>query len=207
MGATQAGIDRANSFFWSELCGTTLARRIGITDASPKSLASFDRAYFEMYQYLRDYLPADPRGVRVLEIGLGYGTVGQFLAANGADYHGLDIASGPVEMMHHRLAQLGLRDSSARIVRGSASEIAHGPEEFDLVVTNGCLHHTGNVNRAVAEIHRVLRPGGRSRRHGLQTGIRSAGLHSPCADVSSRHGVAKRSGPPMTRTSPARPRR
>ena len=38
------------------------------------------------------------RGKKVLEVGLGYGSVAQRIAENGAVYTGLDIAEGPVEM-------------------------------------------------------------------------------------------------------------
>ena len=67
-------------------------------DASAESLARFDRAYLDIYPYLERYLPWHS-GERLLEIGLGYGTVGQLLAQRGTDYHGLDISPGPVAMM------------------------------------------------------------------------------------------------------------
>jgi hypothetical protein len=43
--------------FWDELCGTNLARTLGISDASEESLARFDEAYFALYSYLLDYFP------------------------------------------------------------------------------------------------------------------------------------------------------
>lgn len=152
-------MDAANAEFWAELCGTHLARSLGVVDASAESLARFDRAYWEMYPYLGRYLPWHS-GERVLEIGLGYGTVGQWLAERGLVYHGLDISPGPVAMMAHRLEMLGVEEASARITQGSALAIPHPDESFDVVVTIGCLHHTGDLARAVAEVYRVLRPGG-----------------------------------------------
>jgi ubiquinone/menaquinone biosynthesis C-methylase UbiE len=117
----------------------------------------------EMYPYLDRYLPdAESRGESLLEIGLGYGTVSQILALRGLDYHGLDIAAGPVEMVRYRLAHLGVDDPEARVGVGSALEIPHEDESFDHVVTIGCLHHTGDLPRAVAEVERVLQPGGRA---------------------------------------------
>ena len=35
-------------------------------------------------------------------------------------------------------------------------------EVFDGVVSIGCLHHTGNIYKAVSEIYRVLKPGGQA---------------------------------------------
>jgi SAM-dependent methyltransferase len=157
----QQRVDTANADFWSELCGSHLAREIGVEDASAASLARFDQAYFDLYPYLGRYLPWRS-GERVLEIGLGYGTVGQALAERGLDYHGLDISPGPVAMMVHRLALLGQADGLTRIKQGSALAIPHPDESFDALVSIGCLHHTGDLGAAVDEVRRVLRPGGQA---------------------------------------------
>ena len=163
MAADQAQIDRDNAAFWDELCGTKLASELGIAERSPESLARFDAAYMEMYPYLDPYLPADPgRGSRLLEVGLGYGTVSGILASRGFEYHGLDIAAGPVEMVRYRLRELGVPDPEDRVRVGSVLELEHPDESFDHVVTIGCLHHTGDLPRAVDQVRRVLRPGGRA---------------------------------------------
>jgi SAM-dependent methyltransferase len=159
----QAEIDQRNAAFWNELCGSTLARQLGITEPSADALARFDAAYMALYPYLGRYLPdATSRGQRLLEIGLGYGTVSQILVSRGLDYHGLDIAAGPVEMVRYRLAQLGVADPEVRVRVGTALDIPHQDESFDQLVTIGCLHHTGDLPRAVSEVERVLRPGGRA---------------------------------------------
>jgi SAM-dependent methyltransferase len=159
----QAEIDRRNAEFWNELCGSALARQLGITEASPEALAKFDAAYMAMYPYLDGYLPGDEsQGRSLIEIGLGYGTISEILAVRGLDYHGLDISPGPVEMVRYRLAQLGVNDPEERVRVGSALEIPHEDASFEHVVTIGCLHHTGDLPRAIAEVNRVLRPGGRA---------------------------------------------
>lgn len=163
MTETQSQIDSRNAAFWNELCGTTLAQQLGITEPSPENLERFDSTYLEAYPYLVGYLPGEEsRGQRLLEIGLGYGTVSQILASRGLDYHGLDIAPGPVEMVRARLDQLGIDDPDSRVETGSVLEMSHPDESFDHVVTIGCLHHTGDIPRAVGEVKRVLRPGGRA---------------------------------------------
>jgi len=157
----QAEIDRRNAAFWDELCGTGLATQLGITEPSPENLARFDSAYMELYPYLEAYLPKPQgEGERLLEIGLGYGTVSQILAERGFDYHGLDIATGPVEMVRYRLRELGASDPDDRVRAGSVLDLDHPDASFDRVVTIGCLHHTGDLPRAVEQVRRVLRPGG-----------------------------------------------
>ena len=162
MSVIQGTIDAGNARFWDELCGSALARALGIEDASAESLRRFDDAYLALYPYL-DALSRRARltGRPVLEIGLGYGTLSGRLAARGAELHGLDIAPGPVEMVRHRL-RLQDRPADERIVQGSALDMPFPDASFDRVYSIGCLHHTGDLPRAVAEVHRVLRPGGRA---------------------------------------------
>jgi ubiquinone/menaquinone biosynthesis C-methylase UbiE len=149
--------DQSNLAFWNELCGTALADQLGIGDDGAESLKRFDDWYFDYYPYLYDHIPFGELSSRkVLEIGLGYGTVAQRLMEAGADYHGLDIAQGPVSMGLHRANLLG---KSARIEQGSALAIPYPKEAFDFVVSIGCLHHTGDLALALRELHRVLKSG------------------------------------------------
>lgn len=156
----QHSIDEQNRAFWDELCGSVQAHSLGITEITPASLARFDAWYMDYYPYLERYL-ADlaVEGLDVLEIGLGFGTVGQILAARGARYHGADIAEGPVGMMRDRLRWLGRPDDGS-VVQASVLELPWADRTFDLVVSIGCLHHTGDLPGAVGEVHRVLVPGG-----------------------------------------------
>ena len=80
---------------------------------------------------------------------------------------------------------LGAADAEQRVVQGSALEIPHPDGTFGHVVSIGCLHHTGDLPRAVAEVHRVLEPGGTAmvmlyNRHSLrQLVLRCAGARRP----------------------------
>jgi SAM-dependent methyltransferase len=151
-------IDEKNIAFWDELCGTSQARQLGVTDSSPGSLEKFDAWYFELYPYLFDHVRLQELvGRDVLEIGLGYGSLSQKIAESGARYVGLDIAAGPVEMVRHRMQQAGL---SGQAEQGSIVGAPFPDESFDCVITIGCLHHTGDMGRAIAECRRMLRPGG-----------------------------------------------
>lgn len=155
----QAAVDSKNSAFWSELCGTQLAKSLGVSDDSPRSLKKFDDWYFAFYPYLFLHIPfEDMAGKDVLEVGLGYGTVSQRLAEAGARYRGLDIAPGPVGMANHRLKQAGLEGSAQQ---GSILQAPFEDDSFDYVVAIGCLHHTGDLTKAIEECRRVLRPGGK----------------------------------------------
>jgi SAM-dependent methyltransferase len=158
----QSEIDFKNSQFWDELCGSALARSIGITEVTPESLKRFDQAYMDFYPYLPSYVTREKlQDKKVLEIGLGFGTLGQLIFSQRCDYYGLDIAEGPVSMMAFRLSILGHIDTN-HVRLGSALEIPFDDASFDFVYSIGCLHHTGNLLQSISEVYRVLRPGGKA---------------------------------------------
>jgi SAM-dependent methyltransferase len=151
-------VDGSNSEFWNELCGSTLARALGVKDSSATSLKRFDDWYFDFYPYLLPFVnAAGLGGKRALEVGLGYGSLSQKIAEAGANYTGLDIAAGPVAMVNHRLRQQGL---PGQAVQGSVLECPFPDQSFDVAVAIGSLHHTGNLALALQELRRVLVPGG-----------------------------------------------
>lgn len=155
--AQKKSIDDRNREYWNVLCGSSLARMLGVNDFSFASFAKFDAYYLSYYSYLLEHVPLHALwGKRVLEIGLGYGTLAQQLAA-ACDYTGLDIAPGPVAVTNQRLAMHGL---SGTALEGSILDPPFERSSFDAVVTIGCLHHTGDLPRALAMIRRILVPKG-----------------------------------------------
>jgi SAM-dependent methyltransferase len=157
---SQSAVDTENAAFWDTLCGWNLAQTAGITGRGEDDLRRFDELYLGFYPYLESYLPVDFGGKKVLEVGLGYGTLGQLIASRNADYYGADIAEGPVANMRRRLAWLGRPEDHA--VQASVLELPFADATFDYVYSIGCLHHTGDLERSVQEVHRVLVPGGRA---------------------------------------------
>ncbi len=154
----QTEIDAANAGFWDFLCGASLADHIGIKDHLPESLARFDAEYFRTYPYLLPIVGIDRlQGKKVLEVGLGYGTLGQRLAEVCSEYSGLDIAAKPVAMMNYRLQMKGL---PGKAVQGNSLAMPFADQTFDQVVSIGCFHHTGNFEKCIEETYRVLKPDG-----------------------------------------------
>src|SRR4051812_21916681 len=98
-------LDERNAAYWDSLCGWAMAQEMEMTGDEREDLRRFDAAYLEYYPYLLDYIkPNELAGRDVLEIGLGYGTVGHLLALCGARYIGVDIALEPVALMRRRLS-------------------------------------------------------------------------------------------------------
>ncbi|CAB4641957.1 unannotated protein [freshwater metagenome] len=147
-----------NAEFWNELCGTNIATELGLTDGSERSIKLFDDWFFNFYPYLKPFLNRSLVGKdKVLEVGLGFGSVSTYLASGKKSYTGLDIAQTPVAMCSSRLS--GLPGEHVAI-QGNALNAPFSDSTFDAVVAIGSLHHTGNFDRAISEMVRVTKSGG-----------------------------------------------
>lgn len=96
-------------------------------------------------------------GLRVLEIGCGRGGFSRFLASRGAELVAADFSPAAVDMARRALPEGGA--SEAMVADIEAIPFDRG--SFDLVVSLDTIEHVPNPTRAVAELVRVLRPGGK----------------------------------------------
>jgi SAM-dependent methyltransferase len=98
---------------------------------------------------------------RAIEIGAGTGYFGLNLLRSGviSDLTCTDISVGMVSALNENAERLGL--TNIRATRADAESLPFGAESFDLVLGHAVLHHLPDLDRAFAEFHRVLRPGGR----------------------------------------------
>lgn len=96
---------------------------------------------------------------RVLDLGCGNGSNARFFAQQGYEAHGIDISAAAIEMGRAWFAQEGLV-GDLRV--GSCLDLPYGSGFMDVVVSHGVLDHLipSDGRRAMAEVHRVLRPGG-----------------------------------------------
>jgi SAM-dependent methyltransferase len=97
------------------------------------------------------------RGKKLLEIGVGAGTDHLQWARAGAICHGVDLTDAAIELTRRRLAMYGL---TSDLQRCDAERLPFPDASFDVVYSWGVIHHSERPERIVAEIHRVLRPGG-----------------------------------------------
>ncbi|MDB5866698.1 MAG: hypothetical protein JWO70_4504 [Betaproteobacteria bacterium] len=119
------------------------------------------RTRYELEPYISSFADFEAtRDLRVLEIGVGLGADHERFAAAGANLSGIDLTRNAVEHTRARLERRGLT-SDLRI--GDAETLPFGDAQFDVVYSYGVLHHSPNTAAAVAEVHRVLKPGGIAR--------------------------------------------
>jgi len=98
-------------------------------------------------------------GKDVLEAGCGIATDGMQFVRAGARYTGMDFSPSALSLAQHRFDLAG---EEARLQQGSIAEIPFPDDSFDLVYSNGVIHHLPETQRVVDEFHRVLRPGGKA---------------------------------------------
>jgi SAM-dependent methyltransferase len=98
-------------------------------------------------------------GEKVLEVGCGTGSDLLQFARHGALATGVDLTAKHVELARLRVGDL------AAVLQADARHLPLEDESFDYIYSHGVLHHCDEPERVVAEMFRVLRPGGRFNVH------------------------------------------
>ncbi|MDP3716191.1 MAG: methyltransferase domain-containing protein [Acidobacteriota bacterium] len=130
----------------------------------PHTLEWFQEVESHRYGAYAPWMPAlmefdQHAGHDVLEIGGGIGTDLSQFARHGARVTDLDLSAGHLALAQENFERRGLR---GRFVHYDAETLPFEDHTFDLVYSNGVLHHTPNTRQVVAEIRRVLKPGGKA---------------------------------------------
>ena len=132
--------------------------------AQPQTLEWFQEVERYRYEAYAPWMPrvmefAEHAGEQVLEIGGGMGTDLAQFARNGANVTDVDLSGGHLQIAQENFRLRGL---AGTFVHHDAEALPFERDTFDLVYSNGVIHHTPNTKRTVAEILRVLKPGGRA---------------------------------------------
>lgn len=125
---------------------------------TPQFFGDLDSYRYDKLHYLPGLLNfAARRGSRVLDVGCGVGIDLARFARAGARVTGVDLSPTAIRLARLHLAQRGLH-ADLGIMDGES--LGFGPAEFDLVYAHGVLPFARDAGKMVAEMHRVLRPGG-----------------------------------------------
>jgi len=125
---------------------------------TPGFFADLDQYHFEKLHHLLTLVHFDEwKGKDVLDVGCGAGVEVVRFARAGARVTGVDIAESAINLARANVEQQGLE---ARLEVADGEHLPFPDASFDLVFTHGVVQYTGDDSAMVAEIHRVLRPGG-----------------------------------------------
>jgi len=144
--------------YWNkEACGTQAS-----------TSKKFSKEYFEEIEEHRYKLEPEIfsfaqftrfRGKSVLEVGVGAGSDFIQWVRAGSIAYGIDLTEEAIEHVKKRLELFDLKAQEIKVA--DAENIPYPDDTFDLVYSWGVIHHSPNTEKALEEIIRVTKNGGR----------------------------------------------
>ncbi len=125
----------------------------------------YERRYQEFLTFY-DFLPKQ-KNIKILELGCGIGYYSAFLSKVASEVIATDLEtidptthSPGLQVTRDFLFSLGIKNVT--VMHASAEELPFENNTFDLVFSSHVLEHVPNMNIAIHEIDRVLKPGGQN---------------------------------------------
>jgi ubiquinone/menaquinone biosynthesis C-methylase UbiE len=136
----------------------------GVELGSARFFDQVDRRFYEWNRPLHGRRPFERlfpydehRGGSVLEVGCGMGTMAVNWARAGAAVTAVDLNPTAVQQTRRRFELEGLE---AEIGEADGRALPYRDDGFDYAYSWGVLHHSPELDRSLAELVRVVRPGG-----------------------------------------------
>ena len=108
---------------------------------------------------LRDYMTVhemplnDLKGKKVLELGSGAGGHSALFAKHGAIMTSADITFSRAKATQVKFDLMGDLARGCQSMQSDAENLPFADDTFDIVYSNGVLHHTPNTEKALSLIH------------------------------------------------------
>jgi SAM-dependent methyltransferase len=128
-------------------------------DRIDRSDPEHDDATSPWYLLVREYL-GDVSGLKILEVACGLGGFVRAMTRAGAKVTGCDFSLRALQVARRKLAG-GEQIQAATVTQADAQNLPFASETFDLVVSCETIEHLPDDQKALAEMFRVTRPGGK----------------------------------------------
>jgi len=149
---------KVQNYWEQETCGTGDEVVGDFKKHSPEWFRQVEENRYQLEPYIHSVAQFTRyRGKKILEIGVGAGTDHLQWARAGCECHGVDLTAAAIETAGKHLALYGLKSDLRHI---DAEVLPFKDASLDLVYSWGVIHHSEKPERIIAEIHRVLKPGG-----------------------------------------------
>lgn len=151
--------------YWnSHPLGVQYVTRDDVEDGSPEFFEHI-RPWMNPYKFpwIMERIDAEAarlKGKKLLEVGCGMGYDSLEFIRRGVRVTAVDLTENAVAYARRHFEIVGAEADDLRV--GNALALPFDDESFDAVWSNGVLHATGDTQRAVSEVWRVLKPGGRA---------------------------------------------
>ncbi|MFC2132137.1 class I SAM-dependent methyltransferase, partial [Bacteroidota bacterium] len=144
--------------FWNKsACGTFM---VGKEKYTLEYFEELEQLRYSMQPEIQDFAQFSmAKDKKILEVGVGAGTDFLQWVRSGANAYGIDLTEEAIEHVKHRLNLYGLEAEGYAVA--DSETLPFENDEFDLVYSWGVIHHTPDTEKAMMEIIRVCKPGGK----------------------------------------------
>src|SRR5690606_3871304 len=150
--------DQVRAFWEAGACGTDAELARPLERRSREWFEAIEENRYRLEPFIHGFAQfTRHRGKKILEVGVGAGTDHLQWARAGCECFGVDLTQEAIDTTAARLRLYGFHSTLQRV---DAERLPFPDESFDLVYSWGVIHHSERPEAIVAEVHRVLRPGG-----------------------------------------------
>ncbi len=147
--------DDADEFYFNVWGGEDI--HIGLYESPAEAIATASRRTVER---MAAKLTAIDSNSQIIDVGAGYGGSARYLAASlGCQVTALNLSEKENERDRQMVEAAGLQGRVA-VLDGSFEHIPCSDQTFDACWSQDAILHSGNRSQVLAEVHRVLKPGG-----------------------------------------------
>ncbi|MFA5147178.1 MAG: methyltransferase domain-containing protein [Candidatus Omnitrophota bacterium] len=149
--------------FWGDTCREWYSGldEVLTADILEKHLAELTKMFvYRKHCAVTEMAPEGLAGADILEIGSGPGAHSALFKKRGANVTAIDITEERVLSTGKKLALV--KEGTGFSVLADAENLPFRDDSFDIVYSNGVLHHSEDTAGCVSEVYRVLKPGGKA---------------------------------------------